>query len=72
MHFLLDLMDIILEKNYFQFENQFYYQVKGVAMKKVSAPSITNLFMAQLEKEFINNAASNPFFEYSFTKKTFG
>lgn len=61
VHFILQLVDLLLEKNYFKFEGDFYYQVKGVAMGSSFAPSLANLFMAHLEDEYILNAANNPY-----------
>lgn len=60
-HFLLDLLNLVLEKNYFRVGEQFYYQIKGVAMGSACAPSIANLFMERFEMDFINNANVNPF-----------
>lgn len=31
-YFLLELLDLIIEKNYFTFEEDYYYQTRGVAM----------------------------------------
>lgn len=61
-HFLLDILDLILEKIYFRVGDQFYYQIKGVTMGCSCAPSIANLFMEHLETEFIYNS-DNPFFD---------
>lgn len=46
VHFVLDLIDLLLEKNNFRFEDTFYYQTKGVSMGSSFAPSVVNLFMA--------------------------
>lgn len=56
--FLLELLDLILERNYFRFDQQFYYQICVVVMGSSVAPSIANLFMASL----IYNETINPFF----------
>nr|XP_060626296.1 uncharacterized protein LOC132771840 [Anolis sagrei ordinatus] len=55
----MDLLDIVLEKNYFRFQNQFYFQVFGVAMGSPLAPSIANLFMANLENTVLLNPSLN-------------
>lgn len=67
VHFILDLVDLLLEKNYryFRFDNTFYFQTKGVSMGSLFAPSVANLFMAMLEM-FILNSQQNPFFESFF------
>lgn len=56
--------DLLLEKNYFKFDNYFYLQTKDVAMGSVFAPSATNLFMARLEDKYIFNADTNPHYKY--------
>lgn len=38
--FLMQLLDIVLEKNYFCFQDQFYLQVRGVAMESAVTPVI--------------------------------
>nr|XP_060609685.1 uncharacterized protein LOC132761116 [Anolis sagrei ordinatus]XP_060609686.1 uncharacterized protein LOC132761116 [Anolis sagrei ordinatus]XP_060610145.1 uncharacterized protein LOC132761359 [Anolis sagrei ordinatus]XP_060610146.1 uncharacterized protein LOC132761359 [Anolis sagrei ordinatus]XP_060610703.1 uncharacterized protein LOC132761651 [Anolis sagrei ordinatus]XP_060610704.1 uncharacterized protein LOC132761651 [Anolis sagrei ordinatus]XP_060615565.1 uncharacterized protein LOC13276 len=58
--FLLDLLDIILEKNFFKFDQKYYFQIQGVAMGSPVAPSIANLFMDNLENNIILNRAYNP------------
>lgn len=63
VHFVLDLVDLLLEKNYFRFEDTFYLQTKGVSMRSSFAPSISNLFMAQLEDKYILNKDFNLFFK---------
>lgn len=66
IHFLLDLLDILLEKNYFVFNNEFFLQTRGVAMGSSFSSSIANLFMARLEDNFILNPNANPFFDNFF------
>lgn len=59
-HFLLEILDLVLEKNYFKFIDKFFIQIKGIAMGSAMAPSVANLFMSTFEKEHILDA-SNPF-----------
>lgn len=63
LHFILDLIDIILDKNYFQFDGKFYYQIKGFSMGSSFSPSVDNLFMATLEDNMILNESNNPFYK---------
>lgn len=63
-YFLLELLDLIIEKNYFKSDGQFNYQVKGVAMGCAPEPAITNLFMSWLEEKYILNPNVNPFFHH--------
>nr|XP_028578457.1 uncharacterized protein LOC114593837 [Podarcis muralis] len=59
-HFLLDILDIILDYNFFRYLKQFYLQIKGVAMGSSCAPSIANIYMIHFEKTFILHD-NNPF-----------
>nr|XP_016846924.1 PREDICTED: uncharacterized protein LOC107982425 [Anolis carolinensis] len=58
-HFLIGLLDIVLEYNYFRFGFQFYLQTFGVAMGSPLAPSLANLFMSNLEQMWILNNTKN-------------
>lgn len=66
VHFILDLVDLLLKKNYFRFDHDFYFQIKGVAMGSAFAPSVANLFMATLEERFIFKRNENPYFNSIF------
>lgn len=64
----MDLIDLLLEKkNYFHFDGEFHFQVKGVSMGSSFSLSSANLFMATLEEKFILNKDQNPFFDSIFT-----
>lgn len=58
----MELVDITLETNYFQFENTFYLQIKGVAMGSSFAPSVANLFIAALEEDILCHEEKNPYY----------
>ncbi|XP_077163796.1 uncharacterized protein LOC143831932 [Paroedura picta] len=60
-HFLLDLLDLIFENNYFEFEDNLYLQTHGVSMGSPMAPTIANLFMIYLENQWLYNDITNPF-----------
>lgn len=66
MFFILDLVDILLERNYFSFQGDYYFQTQGVLMGSPFAPSVANLFMANLENTIILNSEHNPFFSSIF------
>lgn len=70
-HFLMELLEIVLEKNYFTQEKNFFLQVNGVAMGSPVAPSVANLYMANFEKQFVLNSDYNPFFGDLFFIKRF-
>lgn len=61
VQYVLQLVDLLLEKNYFKYGEQFFYQIKGVSMGSSFPPSLANLFMACLEENFILNPEANPF-----------
>lgn len=65
-HFLLDLIDILMEMNYFQYDNTFYLQIRGVAMGSAFAPNAANLFMNMFEQQFILSPANNPYHAHIF------
>ncbi|XP_069495412.1 uncharacterized protein [Ambystoma mexicanum] len=65
-NFILELMAIALNKNYFEFNGQFFLQVKGTAMGAAFAPSLAILFMFKFETRHILSS-TNPF-RYSITK----
>lgn len=48
-HFLLDLMDILIEKNYFRYDRDYYLQIKGVVMGSAFAPNAANLYINRFE-----------------------
>ncbi|CAJ0950515.1 unnamed protein product, partial [Ranitomeya imitator] len=51
--FILQLLEIILKRNYFLFGDVFYAQKRGTAMGANMAPSYANLVMKILEEEHI-------------------
>ncbi|KAJ1219193.1 hypothetical protein NDU88_006764 [Pleurodeles waltl] len=58
--FLVEMMRIAMGKDYFMFDNQFYFHTKGVAMGATFAPNLANLYMADYEIQHIFSQ-SNPF-----------
>lgn len=49
-------------KNYFHFGDDYFLQIRGVAMGSVFVPSVANLFVYNLEMNTILDSGSNPFF----------
>ena len=47
---ILELIQLVLENNCFQFLNRYYKQINGTAMGSPMAPAYANLFMAHLWK----------------------
>jgi hypothetical protein len=50
---LIELLELVLYKNNFEFNNSHYIQTGGTAMGTRVAPSFANLFMAYFEKKFV-------------------
>jgi len=53
---VIDLAQLVLERNCFQFENQHYAQILGTAMGTRMAPSYANTFMGWLEAKLLATA----------------
>ncbi|CAJ0947986.1 unnamed protein product [Ranitomeya imitator] len=51
--FCRDLLTLILTKNFFIFEDEFFIQEKGTAMGSNMAPPYANIFMDQFEKTLV-------------------
>ena len=54
------LLQHILKKNYFEFNNEFYLQISGTAMETRCAPNYAIIFMAELEEEFLSTLTLKP------------
>ena len=63
---LLDFINLIMDNNYFFFNDQYYKQIKGLAMGTPCAPTIANLFLAMEE---ITKGMKSP---YMFQKRPYG
>lgn len=63
-HFLLNLVVVLMETDYFRYDQQYYLQTKGVAMGSIFALSAANLFMDSFEQCFILNPDVNPFYQH--------
>ena len=54
------LLDHILKKNYFTFNDEMYLQVSGTAMGTRCAPNYAIIFMAELEENFLQSVQLKP------------
>ena len=54
------LLNHILKKNYFQFDNKTYLQISGTAMGTRCAPNYAIIFMAELEEDFLQQTDKKP------------
>ena len=57
---LIDLLEIVLTKNNFQFNEKNYLQIGGTAMGTRVAPTYANLFMSRLEERLIEGRTLKP------------
>ena len=57
---LADMLNIVLTKNYFQFDNSMYHQIQGTAMGTKMAPAYANLFMAKVEELMLETYPTKP------------
>ena len=53
---IVRLAELVLTLNTFEFNDQFYRQVKGVAMGTKMGPSFANLFLGFVEKNFLEHS----------------
>ena len=54
------LLEHILKKNYFEFNNEYYLQISGTAMGTRCAPNYAIIFMAELEEQFLSTVTLKP------------
>lgn len=57
---ILDLLNINLTKNDFEFNGEFFLQIKGTAMGKKFAPAYANIFMAMWEEAALAKCPIQP------------
>ena len=69
---LLELLNLNLTKNDFEFNNKFYLQTKGTAMGKRFAPSYANIYMAQWEDTALKKCRLKPTHYYRYLDDIFG
>jgi hypothetical protein len=53
---VIDILSLILNKNYFTFNNEHFLQIHGTAMGSPMARTCANIFMAILERKLLNEA----------------
>ena len=57
---LIELACVVLKNNFFEFDGEFYHQLRGTAIGTKCAPSHGTLFMAGLEEELLSQAQDRP------------
>lgn len=69
---LLQLLEINLTRNDFEFNGDFYLQIKGTAMGKKFAPAYANIFMAEWETSALDKCIKKPLHYYRFLDDIWG
>lgn len=54
--YLLDLLEITLKNNDFEFNNEYFLQICGTAMGKKYAPSLANIYLLEFDYNAIKNS----------------
>lgn len=57
---LINLLEVVLKNNTFEFDGKSYIQLQGTAMGTKLAPAYANIFMGKLEQTILSSAPSNP------------
>ena len=70
--YLLQLLEISLRRNDFEFDSNYYLQTKGTAMGKRFAPSYANIFMADWEQRALDTFPLKPLLYYRFLDDIWG
>lgn len=69
---ILQLLEINLTKNDFEFNNEYFLQIKGTAMGKKFAPAYANIFMADWEEKALRKCKKRPLQYYRYLDDIFG
>ncbi|XP_057296197.1 uncharacterized protein LOC130625148 [Hydractinia symbiolongicarpus] len=57
---LMDLAECVLQNNVFEHNNRFFRQLQGTAIGTKMAPSYANIFMSDLEEQFLESSMLKP------------
>lgn len=69
---LLQLLEINLTKNDFEFDDKFFLQIKGTAMGKKFAPAYADIFMASWETAALEKCSLKPLHYYRYLDDIWG
>ena len=58
--YVIELLELVLTNNHFEFNGEFYHQLSGTAMGTKLAPSYANLFMTKFEDKYIYTYPLHP------------
>ena len=57
--YIIELLEVVLTNNHFEFNGAYYHQVSGTAMGSNLAPSFANLFWQNLRKNMYTHILYN-------------
>ena len=57
---LMDLAEVVLKNNMFEFNGKFYHQIRGTAIGTKCAPPYSILFLADLEEKLLSSYECGP------------
>lgn len=69
---LLQLLEINLTRNDFEFDGQYFLQTKGTAMGKKFAPAYADIFMAAWETTALQKCPKKPLYYYRYLDDIWG
>ena len=58
--YIIDLLELVLTNNHFEFNGKHYHQMSGNAMGTKLAPSYANLFMTKFEEKYVYTYPQQP------------
>ena len=59
-HFIIDLLDLVLNSSLMVFDGEYFQQIFGLIMGTNVAPILTNIYMAMLENELKLKCETDP------------
>ena len=68
---LVELADLVLKNNFFEFNGSYFQQLRGTAIGTKCAPSYAILFLAALEEKLLEEAQYKPFIWWRFIDDIF-
>ena len=68
---LLELAHVVLKNNFFEFNGDFYQQLRGTAIGTKCAPSYAILFLAALEEKLLAEAQNKPWVWWRYIDDVF-
>lgn len=69
---LIQLLEINLNRNDFEFNGEFFLQIKGTAMGKKFAPAYANIFMAEWEASALSRCHKQPLHYFRYLDDIWG